>query len=79
MNRKADKLPVGTPVAYYPGGGHLPETHWLGVIEEHLHDTDGKPWGLTNIRCTDPRGFLNNRVGLVTTVETKKLRELEVE
>ncbi|MDH6224319.1 hypothetical protein [Streptomyces sp. MJP52] len=67
-------IPPGTPVAYYPGDGHLPETHWHGVVVEHHLQDDGSPLGLTDVCCTDPHEFLNNSVGLVTTVETKKLR-----
>ena len=70
-------LPPGTPVAYYPGDGHLPDAHWLGVVVEHHDNGVGGLLGLTDVRCTDPRRFLNNWVGLITTVETKKLRRIE--
>jgi hypothetical protein len=70
-------LPPGTPVAFYPGDGHLPETHWLGVVVEHHDNGIGGLLGLTDVRCTDPKGFLNNSVGLITTVETKKLRRVK--
>ncbi|WP_331721564.1 hypothetical protein [Streptomyces sp. NBC_00212] len=79
MAHRPRKFPIGTAVAFYPGGGHRPDAHWLGIVEEHLYAPDGKPWGLTNVRCTDPRGFLNNRVGQVTTVQTRKLRRLDSE
>ncbi|MFE3577968.1 hypothetical protein [Streptomyces vinaceus] len=67
-------LEPGTPVAYHPGGGHRPEDHWLGTVVEHQRDSAGALVGLADVECTDPCGFLNNRVGLVTTVETSKLR-----
>ncbi|QEU90560.1 hypothetical protein CP970_06230 [Streptomyces kanamyceticus] len=70
------KFPIGAAVAVHPGDGHRPEDHWTGVIEEHLFRNNGKPRRLTNVRCTDPRGFLNNRVDHVTTVETRKPRPL---
>ncbi|MFJ8385556.1 hypothetical protein ACIQ9Q_13790 [Streptomyces sp. NPDC094438] len=75
MAYRPSKFTVGTAVAVHPRGGHRPEDHWLGVIEEHL--PNGKPWGLINVRCTDPQGFLNNRVDQVTTVEGRTLRRLD--
>ncbi|MET9318787.1 hypothetical protein ABZX75_01095 [Streptomyces sp. NPDC003038] len=71
------RLVPGTLVAYYPGGGHRPEDHWLGTVVEHRRTADGALIGLTDIECTDPCGFLNNRVGLITTVETRKLRPVD--
>ncbi|MFJ8301567.1 hypothetical protein ACIQ9R_37460 [Streptomyces sp. NPDC094447] len=69
-------LPPGTPVAYHPGDGHLPESHWLGIVVEHHLNDDGSPIGLTDVECTDPKRFLNNWPGCVTTCETRKLRPL---
>lgn len=71
------RLTPGTPVAVYPGNGHLPEAHWHGVVLFHHDNGVGGLLGLTDVECTDPHGFLNNWVGCVTTVETKTLRHVE--
>lgn len=68
------RLSPGTRVAVHPGNGHLPESHWLGVVQFHHDNGVGGLLGLTDVQCTDPRGFLNQRPGHVTTVETKTLR-----
>jgi hypothetical protein len=68
------RLPPGTRVAVHPGNGHLPEAHWLGVVLFHHDNGVGGLLGLTDVQCTDPRGFLNQHPGHVTTVETKALR-----
>jgi hypothetical protein len=68
------RLPLGTPVAVHPGNGHLPEAHWHGVVLLHHDNGVGGLLGLTDVRCTDPHGFGNQRIGHVTTVETKTLR-----
>jgi hypothetical protein len=71
------RLPPGTPVAYHPGDGHLPKAHWHGIVLFHHDNGIGGLLGLTDVECTDPHGFLNQRPGHVTTVETKKLRRIE--
>lgn len=71
------QLPPGTPVAVHPGDGHLPESHWHGVVLFHHDNGVGGLLGLTDVQCTDPHGFLNQQPGHVTTVETKKLRRIE--
>ena len=73
------RFPPGTPVAVHPGDGHLPEAHWHGVVLFHHDNGIGGLLGLTDVECTDPHGFLNQRPGHVTTVETKKLRLIEPE
>lgn len=70
----AKRFPPGTPVAVHPGNGHLPEAHWHGVVLFHHDNGVGGLLGLTDVECTDPHGFLNQRPGHVTTVETKTLR-----
>ena len=71
------QLPPGTPVAVHPGDGHLPEAHWHGTVLHHHDNGIGGLLGLTDVECTDPHGFLNQRPGHITTVETKKLRRVE--
>jgi len=71
------RLPPGTPVAVHPGDGHLPEAHWHGIVLFHHDNGVGGLLGLTDVECTDPHRFLNQRPGHVTTVETKKLRRIE--
>lgn len=71
------RLPAGTKVAVHPGNGHRPEAHWLGAIVEHHDNGIGGPLGITDVQCTDPRGFLNQRPGHITTVETKTLRVVQ--
>jgi hypothetical protein len=73
----AKRLPPGTPVAVHPGDGHLPEAHWHGIVLFHHDNGVGGLLGLTDVECTDPHRFLNQRPGHVTTVETKKLRIVE--
>ena len=73
------RLPPGTPVAVHPGNGHLPDAHWLGTVLLHHDNGIGGLLGLTDVECTDPRGFMNQRLGHVTTVETKTLRRVETE
>lgn len=65
------RLPVGTPVAFYPGGNYRPEAHWHGVVAVHSEPEAG----LVDVECTDPHGFMNNRVGQLTTVDARLLRK----
>ncbi|MEU3203541.1 hypothetical protein ABZ702_06590 [Streptomyces cyaneofuscatus] len=71
------KFPPGAAVAVHPGNGHMPESHWHGVVLLHHDNGVGGLLGLTDVQCTDPHRFLNQRVGHITTVETKTLRLTE--
>jgi hypothetical protein len=71
------RLPPGTAIAVHPGNGHRPEEHWLGTVLFHHDNGVGGLLGLTDVECTDPCGFFNQRTGHVTTVETKTLRRVE--
>lgn len=66
------KFPIGTHVTVHPEGCIEP-SYWAGrvVAIESLEA------GLVNVECTDPRGFLNNHVGHVTTFDTRYLRLVE--